>query len=213
MENAGEGPVARWTVPGARLALAADGTVTVSKHDRVVALVRAPFAVNEQGTRFRAWLEASGERLALLTEARGHVLVDPSWTVGVASSVPRWQHTATLLTDGRVLIVGGRQDATALQTQVELFDPARGFVTTNPLTVARAFHTATRLPSGRVLVFGGETGAATWTGTAELYTPSTGHLDHGGYDVDAARASYCDVARRWQRAARRRHRDWRHRPQ
>src|SRR5215472_4271380 len=64
--------------------------------------------------------------------------------------VPRTGHTATLLKDGKVLIVGGG-DATA-----ELFDPATGtFSFTGPPIAGRLHATATLLSDGRVLIAGG----------------------------------------------------------
>jgi galactose oxidase-like protein len=55
-------------------------------------------------------------------------------------------HTATLLDDGRVVIV----DKTT-----EIFDPATNTVSAGPDIGARSGHTATRMPDGRVLFFGG----------------------------------------------------------
>ena len=98
----------------------------------------------------------------------------------------RWLHTATLLADGRVLLVGGRATnctthcpVTALAS-AELYDPAAGtFTATGSLGIARYRHTATRLADGRVLILGGETTEDLGTGTdqvhqAEIYDPATG---------------------------------------
>jgi hypothetical protein len=65
---------------------------------------------------------------------------------------PRAQHTATLLNNGKVLMVGGGQG----MNSVEIFDPTTGlFTSTGSLSEARTLHTATLLPSGKVLVLGG----------------------------------------------------------
>lgn len=70
----------------------------------------------------------------------------------------RSQHTATLLQDGRVFVMGGDQNGTAISV-AEIYDPAtRTWVqNTNTLgaSAARLDHTATLLPDGRVLVAGG----------------------------------------------------------
>lgn len=98
----------------------------------------------------------------------------------------RWLHTATLLEDGRVLLVGGRDTSCTTNCpahslpSAELFDPATGtFTATGSLSISRYRHTATRLPDGRVLILGGETTEELGTGTdqvrlAELYDPATG---------------------------------------
>ncbi|MBE1497875.1 hypothetical protein H4696_004975 [Amycolatopsis lexingtonensis] len=96
-------------------------------------------------------------------------LFDPagdSWAAGPALAKPRQQHTTTALLDGRVLVAGGAETASA-----ELFDPAgRRWTPTSSMTAVRHGHSATRLADGRVLVAGGR-GALT---TAEVYDPKTG---------------------------------------
>lgn len=77
--------------------------------------------------------------------------------------------TATLLPNGKVLVIGGRSDAVTPLASAELYDPATGtFSATGSMLLARDFHLATLLPNGKVLVLGGDTNAA------ELYDPKTG---------------------------------------
>src|SRR5689334_23934191 len=84
-------------------------------------------------------------------------------------------HTATLLRDGRVLIVGGAG------ASAEIYNPATGtFSKTGDMTTARGKVTATLLDDGRVLITGG-----IFTGTAELFDPSTGTFTPTGDLVDA----------------------------
>jgi len=70
--------------------------------------------------------------------------------------VPRTGHAATALSDGRVLITGGRDNAGNIVAVSEIFDPETQTSTASAtLTTARVDHTATRLADGRVLVAGG----------------------------------------------------------
>lgn len=89
----------------------------------------------------------------------------------------RVAHTATLLRDGRVLIVGGRGDR--VNGIAEIYDPkTESFTVTGSLTVPRYKHTAGLLPDGRVLVAGGSD-ERDWSGnlsSAELYDPKTGRF-------------------------------------
>jgi hypothetical protein len=87
----------------------------------------------------------------------------------------RVSHTATLLRDGRVLIVGGRGDS--VNATAEIYDPKTArFVETGRLATARYKHTAGLLPDGRVLIAGGSD-ERDWNGnlnSAEIYDPGSG---------------------------------------
>ncbi len=96
-------------------------------------------------------------------------------------SAIRDHHTATLLQDGRVLVVGGGGEGYASQTSAELYDPANGsFSRTGSLKTGRWLHTATLLPDGRVLVAGGRSPKDTTYASAELYNPGTGRFTSTG---------------------------------
>src|SRR5438874_7875127 len=85
----------------------------------------------------------------------------------------RSYHTATLLTNGNVLVVGGT-DGTNSLASAELYDSVNGtWTTTSSLGIAREVHTSTLLPDGNVLVVGGTDGADSLA-SAELYEPGTG---------------------------------------
>ena len=85
----------------------------------------------------------------------------------------RENHTATLLSNGKVLVVGGFDGSSALAS-AELYDPTSGtWSATGGLATARRLHTATLLPNGKVLVAGG-VGSSGYLTSAELYDPASG---------------------------------------
>jgi hypothetical protein len=92
-------------------------------------------------------------------------------------TVARWDHTATSLSNGKVLIAGGEGGANA-STSAELYDPSVGtFAVTGTMTASRGDHSATLLPSGKVLIAGGVVlmGVSGYdVDTAELYDPVAG---------------------------------------
>jgi len=104
-------------------------------------------------------------------------IYDPAsgaWTQTGDMAVGRADHTATLLTDGRVLVVGGTDTRTRPLGQAELFDPGTGaWTATEGLANPRFMHTATRLGDGRVLVAAGRSGAAGLNDSV-VYDPATG---------------------------------------
>lgn len=105
-------------------------------------------------------------------------------------TVPRLYATATLLSNGMVLIsggIGGMNFSSTFAT-AELYNPAQGtFTLTGNMSVARANHTATILNDGKVLIAGGG-GAAVFSGlsSAEIYDPATGTFSVTG-SMNAAR--------------------------
>lgn len=84
----------------------------------------------------------------------------------------RAAHSATALSSGQVLVVGGMADGGGSLGSVELFDPASNTVQAlGSLAERRAGHTATLLPDGRVLVAGGYNGE--YLASLEVLEPST----------------------------------------
>ncbi len=100
--------------------------------------------------------------------------VDSSTSEVVPSflNVPRAAHTATLLTNGMVLIVGGYNGS--YLDSAEIYNPSTGkfTATAGAMSSARAYHTAALLPGGKVLIVGGYDGS-NYLKTAELYDPSS----------------------------------------
>jgi hypothetical protein len=83
-----------------------------------------------------------------------------------AMQVGRVVHSAILLTDGRVLVLGGLQASAA----TDIFDPTEGRWSSGPiLEPAWGASTATLLRNGRVLVFGGEGTSGFPVSTVILY--------------------------------------------
>jgi N-acetylneuraminic acid mutarotase len=123
-------------------------------------------------------LVAGGATLsgAVYVALRSAELYDPAtgrWSATGSLTTARGQHTATLLPNGTVLVVGGTNSGAL--ASAELYDPATGtWSATGSLATQRWKHTATLLPSGKVLIAGGANGTNTALASAELYDPAAG---------------------------------------
>ena len=114
------------------------------------------------------------------------------FTVTGNLTTARTSHTATLLSNGMVLIAGGNDGYDSLKS-AELYNPATGaFTATGNLIAARDTHTATLLNNGQVVLVGGFSllsGITRYLSSGELYNPATGtftatgslHTARGGH--------------------------------
>gem|GEM_PF-2046124 len=108
----------------------------------------------------------------LLSKAELYDPATGNWSNTGDLNFARERHTATLLVNGNVLVVGGA--ANFALNKAELYVPATGsWSVTGDLNFARLIHTATLLQNGKVLVAGGNGNSLT-VNQGELYNPATG---------------------------------------
>ena len=126
----------------------------------------------------------------------------PSFVPGFHStadtSTPRYQHTATLLDDGRVLVAGGRSLSDSHLGTSEFWDPATGTFSPGPsLRLARFGHEAIHLRDGRVVIVGGFVAGGDAddhaTKEIELWDPATGTFRAAGRTTVARNGSLSAV--------------------
>lgn len=89
---------------------------------------------------------------------------------------PRNGHSATLLQNGKVLVVGGTSEPNGpAMASAEIYDPAsRTWTDAAPMAQPRAHHVAVPLNDGRVLVVGGDGGPGQPDPAgSEIYDPGT----------------------------------------
>ncbi|MFL5823217.1 MAG: kelch repeat-containing protein [Solirubrobacteraceae bacterium] len=113
-----------------------------------------------------AFVSGAGSRTAELYSPAAN-----RWTLTGSMPAGRLGHTATLLPDCRVLVVGDNQTAVTYNYVTGRFRAAG-----SEGSFQRSYHTATLLASGRVLIAGGETYSQKALNTASVYDPKTGRF-------------------------------------
>jgi len=127
-------------------------------------------------------------------------IYDPStgtWTLIDKMSNARYGHTATLLPDGTILVVGGAGPRGDLvyTVRAEIFDPYSGlWKNAASLTTPRGFHTAVLLNTADLLVAGGLTlpaNSPNRTATTELFqSGSSNWISTGSMAVPRSAGAY-----------------------
>jgi hypothetical protein len=132
----------------------------------------------QPATQLAALATETARRTGTAAVPRESAPAEPwQWTWVGSMTAARSAHTATLLPDGRVLLVAGSTAAypDVSLSSAEVYDPASGaFRTIAPLSIVRHEHSATLLPDGRVLVIGGYNDNQGWLSSAEIYDPAAG---------------------------------------
>ncbi len=124
------------------------------------------------------------------------------WNATGSLGTARFSHTATLLPDGNVLVVGGENGGGPLAS-AEIYDPNEGsWSYTGSMTSPRTGHTATLLREGRVLVVGGEDIHGAQAST-ELYDQESRNVERNQelYEC-SARLAYGYPLTQWQSIGR-----------
>jgi hypothetical protein len=101
--------------------------------------------------------------------------VSGTWSITGSMSINRIDHTATLLSNGQVLVAGGSDGSGNILNSCEVYDPTAGFwfLKGSLNNARRAGHTAINLTNGEVLVAGGSTGyGSVILNSCELFNPA-----------------------------------------
>jgi hypothetical protein len=98
------------------------------------------------------------------------------WGPSTNMQVARYDHVATTLKDGTVLVTGGRANAFTTLSNAEVYDPVANTwtLTAGAMTTPRELHQSIVLPDGSVLLTGGDDDSSAALASAEIYDPVAG---------------------------------------
>jgi hypothetical protein len=103
-----------------------------------------------------------------------------AFTFTGSMATPRIFHTATLLSSGQVVVVGGKDNNGNAVATAETYEPGPRTFTPALTTLnhARFSHTATLLDAFTILIAGGTGLTGTSLSSAEIYDSETGSFEH-----------------------------------
>ena len=95
---------------------------------------------------------------------------EPDTTSAGSMTTPRWGHSATVLNDGKLLVVGGQERLSGRVGTAEIYDPVSNVwsAAANMIDPRGKSHSAVLLSDGKVMVMGDSE-----TGTVEIYDPAS----------------------------------------
>ena len=159
----------QWTATGPLATARRGHTVTMLRDGTVLAV----------GGRSDATIVPDSNPDPTLSSAERYDPGTGTWAAAGNTIIRRYRHTATLMSDGRVLVVGGLDFVNPARRSAEIYDPLSqadpwpGTPVTPAMAEGRASHTATPFPDGSLLVVGGR-GQDLDRRTTERYRPASG---------------------------------------
>lgn len=181
-----------YSIGGTLNGLAAGNSITLTNNgtDNLTLTANGPFTFSSKmasGVAYTISISTlPANQPCSLTNSTGAVSVSNivnvsvicTWTATGNMSNARWNQNATLLTNGKVLVLGGTWGSPSVYSTAtvtaELFDPTTGnWGATGSLLTGLSYPTLTVLPSGLVLMAGAN-GAFGATPSSELYNSTTG---------------------------------------
>ena len=154
----------------------ATGSLNTPRYRHTATLLRDGRVLVVGGVDGRVDVVDGAQIVHVLDSAELYDPVSGTWINTGHLARPRSDHTATLLPDGRVLVVGGFATIPEVPEDPEIYDPVTGtWSPTGGMSTARINHAATLLTNGKVLVTGGEysTTRDTDRRNADLFDPAT----------------------------------------
>ena len=130
----------------------------------------------------RKVLVAGGVTTNGITGINSAEIYDPmtgNWTKINDMHEKRYAHTATVLPNGKVMIIGGISSTSDTMNSYELYDPVTGNWTLHTMPIGYAVHETVMLPNGKLLIVGGTCQSCEF-GQSILFDPNTGKWTRTG---------------------------------